>query len=102
MTQSLKTKQKIFFEKLCHLMAQTQEASFEEDVGSIHDWARQIVWNLQKDMTFWDHVNAFIAAVDWNETWILLLILSELLLLGFTVYTQQNWAIQSVLFILTC
>eukprot|EP00486_Rosalina_sp_Unknown_P006841 CAMPEP_0201573222 /NCGR_PEP_ID=MMETSP0190_2-20130828/16952_1 /ASSEMBLY_ACC=CAM_ASM_000263 /TAXON_ID=37353 /ORGANISM="Rosalina sp." /LENGTH=166 /DNA_ID=CAMNT_0047999923 /DNA_START=21 /DNA_END=517 /DNA_ORIENTATION=- len=78
-----------------------QEAGYEQDIGSIHDWARQIVWNLQKDMTFWDHVNAFIAAVDWHETWILLLILFELLLLGFTIYTQQNWAIQSVLFILT-
>ena len=83
-------------------MAETQQTSYEEDMNSIHDWARQIVWNLQKDMTFWDHTNAFIQAVDWNETWILCLIVFELILFGFTIYTQQNWAIQSVLFILTC
>ena len=77
-------------------------SSYEQDMNSVQDWARQIVWNLQKDLTFWDHVNAFIDAVDWNETWILSLIVFELLLLGFTIYTQQNWKIQSYLFIQTC
>jgi len=79
---------------------QTQ-SQYEEDLSGIQEWARQIVWNLQKDMTFWDHVTAFVHAVDWNETWILALIALQLLLFGFTVYTQQNWAIQSVLFIMT-
>eukprot|EP01084_Bolivina_argentea_P102651 183884_1 len=77
------------------------ESSYEQDMSKMQDWARQIVWNLQKDSTIWEHINAFIHAVDWTEYWLLLLILFELLLLGFTVKTQQNWAIQSVLFILT-
>merc|ERR1719203_1836988 len=68
---------------------------------SVQEWARQIVWNLQKDQTFWDHIYAFIEAVDWSETFILTMLLFELLLFGFTIYTQQNWAIQSFLFILT-
>eukprot|EP00483_Globobulimina_turgida_P010872 UN10893 len=77
------------------------DSSYQKDMSSIQDWARRIVLNLQKDMTFWDHTNAFINAVDWAEYWLLSLLLFELLLLGFTIYTQQNWAVQSVLFIVT-
>merc|ERR1712228_305042 len=75
--------------------------SYEEDMNSVQDWARQIVRNLQKDETFFDHTNAFIEAVDWTETWLLSMLFCELCLLGFTIYTQQNWAIQSILFIFT-
>eukprot|EP01083_Nonionella_stella_P110284 322576_1 len=75
--------------------------SYQADLDSVQDWARQIVWNLQKDVTLVDHIKGFIEAVNWTENWLLCVILFELSLLGFTVYTQQNWKIQSVLFIMT-
>ena len=55
------------------------ESNYGEDMDRIQDWARQVVCNMQKDKTFWEHINAFLEAIDWTEYWLLSLLLFELI-----------------------
>lgn len=72
-----------------------------EDLSSLEDWGRQFTTKLTENDSFVDSFWRFIYAVNWNENWIIAILVFEVCFLFITIATQHNWRIQSFLFLFT-
>ena len=44
------------------------ETLYHGHIDEMDDWARQMVWRLQGEMSAWDHIMGFVDAVNWTGT----------------------------------